>query len=89
MANVEHTVLIECKDYGKTLELQHVRNFFAVLQDIGNCQGLIVTRTGFQSGAKQFTEYYKIGLKLLRQPTEEDWKGKIKNIHIFRTWSKN
>lgn len=82
IANVEHTVLIECKDYASPLQFQHVRSFFAVAHDIGNCQGLMVTKTGFQSGAAEFAKHYGIGLKILREPTEEDWKGRIKDIHF-------
>jgi len=81
-ATVEHHVLIECKNYSSAISLEKVRNFYAVLQDIGNCQGLMVTRTGFQSGVVKFAEYYGIGLKLLREPTDEDWEGRVKNIAV-------
>lgn len=82
LAGVTHLVLIECKNYASTLTLEKVRNFFAVLHDIGNCGGLMVTRTGYQSGVEQFAKFYGIGLKLLRRPEPEDWIGRIKNIHI-------
>lgn len=75
-------VLIECKNYATALTLEKVRNFFAVLHDIGNCVGLMVTRTGYQSGVEQFARYYEIGLKLLRSPEPVDWKGMIKDIQI-------
>ena len=45
-AGVEHTVLIECKNYASNLTLEKVRNLFGVIHDIGNAQGLIVTKTG-------------------------------------------
>ena len=41
-----------------------VRNFFGVIYDIGKVQGLSVSKTGYQSGAAQFSNYYGIGLKL-------------------------
>ncbi|MEW6360079.1 MAG: restriction endonuclease [Planctomycetota bacterium] len=81
-AGVTHIVLIECKNFESAITLEKVRNFFAVLHDIGNCRGLMVTKTGYQSGAVDFAKYYGIGLKLLRRPTKEDWKGKIKSIQI-------
>ncbi len=81
-ATVEHHVLIECKNYSSAITLEKVRNFYAVLQDIGNCRGLMVTKTGFQSGVVKFSEYYGIGLKLLREPTDEDWRGKVKDITV-------
>ena len=79
-AGKDHTVLIECKNYNSSLTLEKVRNFFAVLHDIGNCTGVMVTPEGYQSGVVKFAEYYKISLKLLLEPTEEDWEGRIKDI---------
>lgn len=81
-AGLEHLVLIECKNYATPLTLEKVRNFFAVCHDIGNARGIMVTKTGFQSGTVEFGKHYGIELKLLRKPTEEDWKGRIKDIHL-------
>ena len=57
LAGVEHKVLIECKNYASSLTLEKTRNFFAVLHDIGNANGLIVTKTGYQSGAAKFANH--------------------------------
>lgn len=81
-ANMEHAVLIECKNYSTALTLEKVRNFHAVLNDIGNCRGIMVTKVGYQSGAKQYADFYRIELKLLRKPKDEDWQGKAKDIHL-------
>ncbi|MEW6265857.1 MAG: restriction endonuclease [Thermodesulfobacteriota bacterium] len=81
-ATIEHTVLIECKNYSSAITLEKVRNLFAVIHDIGNCIGLMVTKTGYQSGASEFAKYYGISLKLLRKPTDDDWKGIIKEIRL-------
>ena len=81
-ATVAHHVLIECKNYASDITLEKIRNFFAVLHDIGNCQGIMVTKTGYQKGVIEFAKYYGIGLKLLRKPTAEDWEGRVKNIRI-------
>ncbi|MFN3161618.1 MAG: restriction endonuclease [Rubinisphaera brasiliensis] len=87
VAGVNHMVLIECKNYASALTLEKVRNFFAILHDIGNCSGVMVTRTGYQSGVKQFAKFYGIGLKLLRQPIPDDWDGKIKDIQLNLTFN--
>lgn len=79
---VEHVVFVECKNYAAPLTLEKVRNFFAVLHDIGNCRGVMVTKTGYQSGVVEFAKYYGIDLKLLRKPTSEDWQGRVKDIVI-------
>lgn len=77
---ITHRVLIECKNYSSNLSLEKARSFFGVLHDVGNARGLIVTRTGFQSGVIDFCKYYGIGLKLLGQPTEDEWAGHIRKI---------
>ncbi len=82
VAGVEHHVLVECKNFGKPLTLEKVRNFFAVLHDIGNCQGIMVTKTGYQSGVVGFAKHYGIGLKLLRKPSAKDWEGRLKDIEV-------
>lgn len=81
-AGITHRVLIECKNYASNLTLEKARNFFAVVHDIGNCVGIMVTKTGYQSGAAAFCKHYGLALKLLRKPTERDWEGRIKEIHI-------
>jgi hypothetical protein len=80
-AGVTHRVLIECKNYASNLTLEKARNFFAVVHDIGNCVGIMVTKTGYQSGAAAFCKYYGLLLKLLREPNEKDWEGRIKTVH--------
>lgn len=81
-AGIKQRVLIECKNYSSNLTLEKARNFFAVTHDVGNCVGVMVTRVGYQSGAAEFCKHYGISLKLLRSPTDEDWKGRIKGVHI-------
>lgn len=81
-AGITHRVLIECKNYASNLTLEKARNFFAVTHDIGNCVGIMVTKTGYQSGAAAFCKHYGLALKLLRKPIESDWEGRIKKIHI-------
>lgn len=75
-------VLIECKHYSSPISLDKVRNFFAVLQDIGLARGMMVTKVGYQNGVNQFANYYGIDLKLLRKPIKEDWEDRIKDIPL-------
>lgn len=81
-AGVPHRVIIECKDYASSITLEKVRNFFAVVHDVGKCIGIMVTKTGYQKGAAAFAAHYGLQLKLLRQPVDEDWKGRIKQVGI-------
>lgn len=81
-AGVEHTILIECKNYTSNVTLEKVRSFFGVLQDIGNARGIIVTKTGYQRGAAEFANHCGIGLKVLRKPNDADWQGRMKDMHF-------
>ena len=78
--NKSRRVLIECKNYSKAVDLGVARNFKGAMDDIGNCDGLIVTKVGFQKGAQKFCEHYNILTKVCRKPTDKDWSGRIRTI---------
>lgn len=82
MVGETHRVAIECKNYSSEVEIGRIRDFFGVIYDIGNVKGILVTKVGCQSGAKQFADYYGISLKEIRIPIEEDWKGRVKTIKL-------
>lgn len=67
---ITHRVAIECKNYKNSISISKVRDFFGVLNDIGNIQGIMVTKVGYQKGAKLFAKEYDISLKELRSPNE-------------------
>ena len=67
---VTHRVVIECKNYDRAVSIGKVRDFYGVISDIGDVRGGMVTKVGFQSGAKKFADYYKIFLNELRTPQE-------------------
>lgn len=72
---VEHKVIIECKNYNSEISVGKVRDFFGVLTDLTdltNVSGIIVTKVGYQKGAKKYAYYYNINLKELRSPNEKD-----------------
>lgn len=82
MAGIKHKVAIECKNYNSNVSVAKVRDFFGVLSDIGNTNGIMVSKVGFQKGAKEFAEFYGINLRELRKPNAVDWKGRIKKIQL-------
>lgn len=82
---VTHRVAIECKNYSSEVSVGKVRDFFGVLHDISNVNGIFVTKVGYQSGAVKFANHYGINLKEIRFPTEIDWKGRVKDIVITIT----
>lgn len=88
LAGVNHKVAIECKNYNKPVSVGKVRDFYGVLSDLNNVNGIMVTKVGYQKGAKEFAVHYGINLKELRQPNkEESIMGRLElnlNISITR-----
>jgi hypothetical protein len=83
-AGVKHKVAIECKNYNSTIPIGKVRDFYGVLSDLNNVSGIMVTKIGYQDGAKDFASHYGISLKELRTPNRgEGIIGKIElNINM-------
>lgn len=80
IAGVKHKVAIEYKNYSSEVSIGKVRDFYSVLSDLTNVNGIMVTKVGYQSGARKFADFYGINLKELRFPNDDDWKGRIKTI---------
>jgi ribosomal protein S19E (S16A) len=85
IAGIRHKVAIECKNYNSVVSVGKVRDFYGVLADIGNINGIMVTKEGYQKGSKEFAKHYGINLKELREPKEDDWKGRLKTIVVNMT----
>ena len=73
-----HKVAIECKNYTNKVSIGKVRDFYGVLADIEGLQGIMITKVGYQSGAKKYALSKGIHLKELREPIgEESLAGRI------------
>lgn len=72
VAGITHRVAVECKQYKNTVSVGKVRDFFAVLEDIGNIVGIFVTTKGYQSGAITYATHKGVALKTIGEPTQED-----------------
>lgn len=72
IGGVKHKVIIECKNYNTTVPIGKVRDFYGLLADLTNVSGIMVTKMGYQAGAKAYASYYGINLKELRTPTLEE-----------------
>ena len=68
IAGTKQKVAIECKNYNKTVGIGKVRDFYGVLYDLNNVAGIMVTKIGYQKGAKEYASEYGISLKELRAP---------------------
>jgi len=74
--------LIECKFYARAIDLPIVRNFFAVIEDVGCDLAAIVTTVGFSSNAQAYAAAKGIDLLLLRDTRDEDLEGGITSIQL-------
>lgn len=82
IAGNKHRVAIECKNYNTLVPIGKVRDFKGVLDDLNGVNGIMVTKVGYQEGAKKYAQEYGISLKGLRTPRYgETIIGEIEN-HI-------
>lgn len=70
IAGVVQCVAIECKNYNKPVPIGKVRDFHSVISDLNNVAGVMVTKSGYQKGAKEYAAHYGINLKELRTPKQ-------------------
>lgn len=75
-----HRVAIECKNYDSLVPVGKVRDFYGVLSDLNNVNGIMVSKKGFQNGAKKYATEYGISLKELRRPGWNEIIGSIKTV---------
>ena len=68
--NTIFKIAIECKNYNHTVSIGKVRDFFGVLYDLEEVKGIMVTKKGYQEGAKKYGEHYGIDLMELREPED-------------------
>lgn len=80
---VKHRVAIECKNYSKHVPKEKVCAFNGVLIDLDGVEGIMVSKKGFQSGAKLYAKECDISLQELREPeVGETFIGNMMlNIH--------
>jgi hypothetical protein len=78
-----YRTLVQCKDWGSAVKQEQVLAFHGVLSDIaGQPRGIMVSRSGFQEGARSVAEHHGIKLYELREPRDEDWNGLIRSVVI-------
>lgn len=58
--DIVHRVAIECKDHNRPITKGDVQEFKAKLDDIPNSTGLMASKKGYQSGAKEYAAHYDI-----------------------------
>lgn len=65
IADTIYRTCIECRNYTSNIKKSRVVEFKGILDDIGNANGIIVTRIGFQEGALTYAEHHGVRLLLI------------------------
>lgn len=82
LAGKLYRTAIECKNFSSEVPIGRIRDFYGVLIDVPNLTGIFATKVGYQSGARKYAEHYGIDLKELREPTDSDWVGRVRDIDL-------
>ena len=78
---IKHSVIVQAKDWTCAVNQGELFKFKCVLDDLpSQPKGIFVTRTGYQSGAREFAKHHGIPLYELSEPTDAYWDGEIKII---------
>ncbi|MBO6220054.1 MAG: restriction endonuclease [Treponema sp.] len=80
---IKYVTIFQAKDWKNKVPQGAMLQFQAILNDLPDQpRGIFVTRTGYQKGAIDVAKKNGIKIYELREPNDEDWKGKIKTIHL-------
>lgn len=83
LGGVSYRTIVQCKDWKSPVKQEQVLAFRSVLDDIpGQPRGIMVSRGGFQKGAREFAKHHGIQLYELRPPRDEDWDGLFRRVEI-------
>lgn len=85
---IKYTTVVQAKDWETPVNQGELLKFKGVLDDLpGQPRGVFVTRTGYQSGARDFAKQHGIILYEMREPSEKDPEEGIRwivlNTHSF------
>lgn len=58
----KNTLIVECKKHSRAIEREIVAALYTKVQSIGANKGLLISTTGFQTGATQFAQKHGITL---------------------------
>ncbi|MBL4864932.1 MAG: restriction endonuclease [Pseudomonadales bacterium] len=62
-----HKVAFECKFLKRKVEKSSVIDFHGKIRDIGSIQGILVSKNGYQKGAKEYANHYGMSEKFEKQ----------------------
>jgi Restriction endonuclease len=81
-------IVVECKEQLRPVGISQVEAFAKKLEDVGASQGVMVSRSGFDDGARAIAAQNQIRLLNYRDAEDEDWRKVVgDNVHFFFTVS--
>jgi hypothetical protein len=79
-------VAFECRSYKRPINQQALHSWRSVVDDVSTpgtpTVGVMVTRAGYQSGARRVAETYGVIILELRNPDPRDLHGRLSAIHV-------
>ncbi|MGI9068123.1 MAG: restriction endonuclease [Pyrinomonadaceae bacterium] len=79
VGDINYKTVVEVKDWNQPVGQGELMKFKAILDDLpGQPRGILVSRSGFQAGARRFASSNGIVLYELRKPTERDLRGRVR-----------
>lgn len=83
IGGIKYHTIIQAKDWKSRVPQKEMLAFSEILSDLpSGTKGIFVTKTGYQDGAIEVAKARGIALYLLRNPSEADWAGHMRNLHF-------
>jgi hypothetical protein len=83
-AGITHRVAIECKDHSRAIDKGRVQEFANKIQDIGGISGIMISQSGYQSGAELVASHFDILLKTTKDlpPTPHLMAERLQSVAL-------
>lgn len=83
LGGIVYSTVIQAKDWKNKVPQKEMLAFKSIIDDLPTgTKGIYVAKSGYQLGAKTVAEANGIAIYELREPHEQDWKGRVKDINI-------
>jgi len=83
VGGIQYSTIIQAKDWTQKVPQGEMLKLKGILDDLpSQPRAVFVTKTGYQSGAIDVAKANGIILYEFREPTDNDWEGRIKTIVI-------
>lgn len=83
LGGIVYRTVIQAKDWKNKVPQKEMLAFKSILEDLPTgTKGIYVAKSGYQMGAKTVAEANGIAIYELREPNDQDWKGRVKDIDI-------